>query len=201
MFQRAPDGEELVFDEEVIERVREGGEVEIRRTTRRNRRIHDELPLVAEKYKEFRATRRGDIMSRKFQCRAIPSTWLEKKVVDLIAVHICQEPWRPRDIRRLACRKEHLELTKGGIRWHISVGKTITRYGLIDDDHGIPFLRSTDILEADLSFSPFISKKQVDCRIQLLMKAVDLNNSLRNDRSHGLCSIDMDRTVPCRKMS
>lgn len=56
LFQRAPDGEELVFDDEVIERVREGGEVEIRRTTRRNRRIHDELPLVAEKYKEFRAT-------------------------------------------------------------------------------------------------------------------------------------------------
>jgi type I restriction enzyme M protein len=56
LFQRAPDGEELVFDEEVIERVREGGEVEIRRTTRRNRRIHDELPLVAEKYKKFRAT-------------------------------------------------------------------------------------------------------------------------------------------------
>lgn len=56
LFQRAPDGEELVFDEEVTERIREGGEVEIRRTTRRNRRIHDELPLVAEKYKEFRAT-------------------------------------------------------------------------------------------------------------------------------------------------
>jgi len=56
LFQRAPDGEELVFDEEVIERVREGGIVTIRRTTRRNRRIHDELPLVAKKYKEFRAT-------------------------------------------------------------------------------------------------------------------------------------------------
>jgi type I restriction enzyme M protein len=56
LFQRAPDGEELVFDEEVIERIREGGEVGIRRTMRRNRRIHDELPLVAEKYKEFRAT-------------------------------------------------------------------------------------------------------------------------------------------------
>ena len=36
--------------------VREGGIVTIRRTTRRNRRIHDELPLVAKKYKEFRAT-------------------------------------------------------------------------------------------------------------------------------------------------
>ena len=56
LFQRAPDGEELVFDEEVVERVREGGEVEIRHITRRDRRIHDELPLVAERYKEFRDT-------------------------------------------------------------------------------------------------------------------------------------------------
>ena len=56
LFQRAPDGEELVFDEEMIERVRKGDEVEIRRVMRHNRRIHDELPLVAEKYKELRAT-------------------------------------------------------------------------------------------------------------------------------------------------
>lgn len=56
LFQRAPDGEELIFEEEVIERVREGGRVKIRRTTRRSRRIHDELPLVADKYKQFRAT-------------------------------------------------------------------------------------------------------------------------------------------------
>lgn len=56
LFQRTPDGEELVFDEEVIERVRTGGEVEVRRATRRNRRINDELPLVAAKYKEFRET-------------------------------------------------------------------------------------------------------------------------------------------------
>ena len=52
----AIDGEELVFDEEVIERVRQGGEVEIRRATRRNRRIHDELPLVAEKFRKFLLT-------------------------------------------------------------------------------------------------------------------------------------------------
>jgi type I restriction enzyme M protein len=56
LFQRAPDGEELIFAEEVIERVRQGGEIEIRRNARRNRRIHDELPLVAEKYNEFRET-------------------------------------------------------------------------------------------------------------------------------------------------
>lgn len=56
LFQRAPDGEDLIFDEEIIERVREGGEVEIRRTTRRDRRIHDELPIVAEKFREFLQT-------------------------------------------------------------------------------------------------------------------------------------------------
>ena len=61
IFRRAPDGEELVFDDEVIERVREGGDVEIRRATRRNRRVHDELPQVAEKYKGFRTN--GEISS------------------------------------------------------------------------------------------------------------------------------------------
>lgn len=61
LFQRAPDGEELIFDESVVEWVREGGEVEIRRATRRDRRIHDELPRVAEKFEEFRAT--GEVKS------------------------------------------------------------------------------------------------------------------------------------------
>jgi len=34
----------------------EGSEVMIFRTARSNSRIHDELPLVSEKYKEFRTT-------------------------------------------------------------------------------------------------------------------------------------------------
>lgn len=59
LFQRAPDGEELVFNKEVIERIRKGGEVVIRRTIHRSHRIHDELPLVADKYREFQAT--GDV--------------------------------------------------------------------------------------------------------------------------------------------
>ncbi|SHK88885.1 type I restriction enzyme M protein [Desulfatibacillum alkenivorans DSM 16219] len=56
LFQRAPDGEELVFDEEVVEKVRVGGNVTIRRTTRRARRVDDELPIVAEKFREFQET-------------------------------------------------------------------------------------------------------------------------------------------------
>lgn len=43
----------LIIDEEVVERTRHGERVEIRRTVRRGRHIHDELPLVAKKNKEF----------------------------------------------------------------------------------------------------------------------------------------------------
>ncbi len=60
LFERAPDGEEIVYEEEVIERVREGGRVEARRVRRRQRHIADELPAVSEKYREFEADgRRG----------------------------------------------------------------------------------------------------------------------------------------------
>lgn len=56
LFQRAPDGEELIFEDETTERIRQGGEVTIRRTIRHNRRIHDELPIIAEKFSEFLQT-------------------------------------------------------------------------------------------------------------------------------------------------
>lgn len=60
LFQRAQDGEELVFDDEVVERVRVGGEVRSRTVLRRQRHIADELPVVAEHYRKFVAGgRRG----------------------------------------------------------------------------------------------------------------------------------------------
>ena len=60
LYERAPDGEEIVFEEEAIERVREGGRVEARHVLRRDRRIADELPVVSERFREFEsAGRRG----------------------------------------------------------------------------------------------------------------------------------------------
>lgn len=56
LFQRAPDGEVLIFEDNVIERIRNGSQIEVRRVTKRTPRIHDELPLVAEKFREFLAT-------------------------------------------------------------------------------------------------------------------------------------------------
>lgn len=55
-FERAPDGEELIFNEETVERVRLGGELKIRKVVRRSRRVHDELPVVAEKFRSFLET-------------------------------------------------------------------------------------------------------------------------------------------------
>lgn len=60
LFRRAPDGEELIFEDEVIERVRVGGRVESQTVVRRQRHVDDELPTVAQKYRAFVATgRRG----------------------------------------------------------------------------------------------------------------------------------------------
>ena len=53
LFERAPDGEELVFDEEVVERVRIGGQVRSQAIRRRQRHVDDELPTVARRYRTF----------------------------------------------------------------------------------------------------------------------------------------------------
>ena len=55
------DGDEIVFDDEVVERVREGGKVEARRVQRRQRHIADELPVVSDLFRDFeRSGRRGE---------------------------------------------------------------------------------------------------------------------------------------------
>lgn len=59
LFQRAPDGEELIFDDQVVERVRVGGEVQSRTVSRRQRHVADELPIVAEHFRKFVAAGRG----------------------------------------------------------------------------------------------------------------------------------------------
>ena len=53
LFQRAPDGEELIVEDEVVERVRVDGRVESRVVRRQRRRVDDELPVVAKRYRAF----------------------------------------------------------------------------------------------------------------------------------------------------
>ena len=53
LFECAPDGQELIFEDEIVERVRVGGHVESRTVRRRQRRVDDELPVVAQLYRAF----------------------------------------------------------------------------------------------------------------------------------------------------
>ena len=53
LFERSPDGEELIFEDTVIERVRTGGEVRSQTVHRRRRHVDDELPTVARQYRAF----------------------------------------------------------------------------------------------------------------------------------------------------
>ena len=53
LFERKPDGEELIVEDDIVERVRVGGHVESRTVRRRQRRVDDELPIVAELYRAF----------------------------------------------------------------------------------------------------------------------------------------------------
>ena len=91
-------------------------------------------------------------MSRKFQCKAVPSTWIEKYARRLDCGPYMSGAIEARELlRQLSARKDHLQdLTKGGISGIINAGR-ITRLWVEDAEHGFPFLSSTDILQADLS--------------------------------------------------
>jgi type I restriction enzyme S subunit len=65
-------------------------------------------------------------------------------------------------VESLACRKDRLvALTLGGIEGIYHVGQDKICW-VESKEHGLPFLRSTDILMADLSGASLISKKQVE---------------------------------------
>ena len=46
-------GKELIFEDEVVERIRVGSRVESRTVRQRRRHVDDELPAVAEKFRAF----------------------------------------------------------------------------------------------------------------------------------------------------
>lgn len=53
LFQRTPDGEELIVEDDIIERIRVGDRIESRTVRRRQRRVDDELPIVSQRYRDF----------------------------------------------------------------------------------------------------------------------------------------------------
>lgn len=55
LYERHPDGEEKVIEEEVEERIRINGQNVVRKLKRRSKILDDDLPKIAKAWKEFRA--------------------------------------------------------------------------------------------------------------------------------------------------
>ncbi len=98
-------------------------------------------------------------MSRKFQCKTIPSRWLNENDRRLDCGPYMSGAIEAKELlSKLPGTKEPLSNLVTGI-YH--AGRE-SRTWVESPEHGVPFMGRTDILAADLSHLPFISKKQVD---------------------------------------
>lgn len=146
-------------------------------------------------------------MSRKFQVKAVPSSWIEKQARRLDCGPYMSGAMEARELlRQLSARKDHLqELTDGGISGIINAGR-ITRLWVDDDQHGFPFLSSTDILQADLSNISHIAKSVARQNSQLLIKdrwtLITRSGTIgrmaysRSDMNGMACTEDVLRVIP-----
>lgn len=95
-------------------------------------------------------------MSRKFQCRAIPSTWLENNGRRLDC-----GPYMSGAVEAKELLKSHVTERLADVAEDIYHAGRESRIWVDSLEHGIPFMGSTDILASDLTFLPLISKKQI----------------------------------------
>lgn len=92
---------------------------------------------------------------RRFDCGPYMSGALEAKI----------------RLEELACRKDRLaDVCDGGLAGLVNAGR-ITRQWAADSVHGVPFLTSTSILQADLSDLRFISHRAVRENPKLIIRA------------------------------
>ena len=103
--------------------------------------------------------------------RSVPSLWLEQKGRRLDCGPYLSGAIEAKVLlEKLPVRKAPLhEVTQGGMAG-IFNGPRFSRTYVDDPGYGIPFLGSTDILAADLSWLPLISKKQVVTLPELIIE-------------------------------
>jgi type I restriction enzyme S subunit len=108
-------------------------------------------------------------MSRKFQCKAIPSTWLEHNGRRLDCGPYMSGAIEAKELLK-KFRTEALSVLTCGHEGGIFNGPRFPRIYVDNEDVGVPFLGSTDILHADLSNMTLLSKKQVIAMPSLKLK-------------------------------
>lgn len=95
-------------------------------------------------------------MSRTFQCRAVPNTWLEHNGRRLDC-----GPYMSGAIEAKELLKRHTTDILANVTEDIFNSGREGRIWVNSPEYGVPFMGSTDILAADLSYLPLISKKQI----------------------------------------
>ena len=95
-------------------------------------------------------------MSRKFQCKVVPSTWLENSGRRLDC-----GPYLSGAIEARELLRRHRTESLSDLTLEIFHAGREGRTWVDSPEHGVPFMGSTDVLAADLSCLPLISKKQV----------------------------------------
>jgi len=96
-------------------------------------------------------------MSRKFQIKAVPSSWLEHNGRRLDCGPYMSGAIEAAELMKQFSAEPLESLTKDIFH----AGREGRQY-VLDAQHGVPFMGSTDILAFDLTYQPLLSKKQVN---------------------------------------
>ncbi|HCF7328977.1 TPA: hypothetical protein NIJ57_001603 [Pseudomonas aeruginosa] len=104
-------------------------------------------------------------MSRKFQVKAVPSSWLEHNGRRLDCGPYMSGAIEAAELMRQFSAEPLESLTKDIFH----AGREGRQY-VLDAQHGVPFMGSTDILAFDLTYQPLLSKKQVNRNPQFTIR-------------------------------
>ena len=99
-------------------------------------------------------------MSRKFEVKVIPSEWIRRGGHRLDCGPYLSGAINARELLKMH-HTERLSSLTSGYNGGIFNGPRFARQYVDSAEHGVPFLGSTDILDADITHLPLISKKQV----------------------------------------
>ncbi|MGI5922316.1 MAG: methylation-associated defense system restriction endonuclease subunit S MAD5 [Lentisphaeria bacterium] len=95
-------------------------------------------------------------MSRKFQIKAVPSSWLEHNGRRLDC-----GPYMSGAVEAKELLRKYRTEPLGKLTTDIYHAGRESRIWVESLDYGVPFMGSTDVLASDLSYLPLISKKQI----------------------------------------
>jgi len=99
-------------------------------------------------------------MSRKFQVKVVPSKWIQSDGHRLDCGPYLSGAMEARELLK-KLQPEPLKTLTTGYKAGVFNGPRFPRNYVDDIKHGVPFLGSTDILDADFQNLPLLSKKQV----------------------------------------